>query len=171
MADFQTCFDWMMDNEDRRREYAVVPDYPPGSHAISGINSHSYPDEYAIIAGMPQAERGSWVENFYELHFWSSWYEQIVSVDVAKRVFDMAVNGGPGTAVKLIQMAVNSLGGVQIAIDGAWGPHTVDAINNQNPVQLVQAFQAQREQHYRDIVERNPAEAGFLNNWLARAAA
>jgi hypothetical protein len=171
MADFDTCFEWMMDNEDRRRQYAIVPDYPPGSHAISGINSHSYPDEFQIIAGIPQAERGSWVKNFYEIHFWSSWYGQIISNDVAKRVFDMAVNGGPGTAVKLIQAAVNSIKGAQIVVDGHWGPHTLEAINNQNSAMLVNAFQSQREDHYRAIVAANPAEAGFLDNWLARAAA
>jgi len=170
MADFDVAFNWMMDAEDRSRKYAVVPDYPPGSHAISGINSSSFPGAYQAIAALPQSTRGPAIENFYRTSFWNQWFSQLTSDELAKRVFDMAVNGGPGTAVKLLQEAIGDCGQT-VSIDGKWGPNTVAAANACTESEIVLAFKAARAQRYRDIVERNPAESGFLDAWLTRAAA
>src|ERR1035437_4969108 len=103
MAKWNTAFNWLMDNEDRNREYKIVPDAPPGAHAISGINSAAFPGEYEALAAIAQGERALAVEQFYEAHFWNKWYAQLVSDGVGKRVFDCALNCGAGTAVRLLQ--------------------------------------------------------------------
>ena len=170
MADFETAFDFMIQNEDSRREYADGPD--AGGRAISGINSNSFPAEYDAIKAIPQADRGPAVELFYRNHFWNHWLDQIVSDKVAERVFDMAVNGGAGTSVKLLQMALNAVrfpAGGYVTPDGTWGPRTLSACNQAEEDELVGAFRKQRAQHYREIVAKHPAKAIYLDGWLARA--
>jgi len=172
MADWNTAYNWMMDNEDSQRACAEVPDAPPGAFAISGVNSASWPTEYAAIAAVPQADREPLVQQFYENHFWNQWFAQVLSDDVCMRVFDFAVNGGSGPSVRCLQQAVNSLlppGATPIAEDGGWGPATLGATNAADPVALVPAFQAQRVAHYQAIVAANPAQAQYLNAWTARA--
>jgi lysozyme family protein len=169
MASFEIAYEWLMDNEDPERKYALVPDAPPGAHAISGINSAAYPSQFAAIAALPQAEREPKVKDFYQTIFWSHWYDQLTYDDVAKRAFDAAVNMGAGTAVKLLQTAIEAVTGITIGVDGDWGPMTLQAANNCNSDMLSAAFRRARVAHYREIVLKNPADAKYLDNWLIRA--
>lgn len=175
MALFEVSYNWAMDNEDRGRQYKMVPDSPPGAYAISGINSFAYPQQFAAINVIPQAQRGPAVQNFYQTQFWNQWFGQLLSDDVAKRVFDSAVNMGPGTAVKLLQQAVNQIATTPVVVDGGWGPATVGAVNGCVAVALVGQFQQVRLAHYQAIVAKNPADAQYLGTekspgpWWIRA--
>lgn len=175
MADFLVSYNWMMDNEDRARQYKTVPDPPPGSFAISGINSAAYPNQFAVINALAQSARGSEVQNFYQTQFWNQWFNQLLSDDVAKRVFDEAVNAGPGTAVKVLQQAVNQIVTTPIAVDGGWGPNTLAAVNGCVAVALVSQVQQARLAHYQAIVAANPSDAKYLGTqqnpgpWWIRA--
>ena len=162
MASFDVAYEWTMNNEDAQRQYKTVPDAPPGAFAISGINSAAFPSEFAAINACPQAQRGPLVKAFYQRHFWNQWFDQLSLDDLAKRVFDESVNAGPGTSVKMLQ------GVVGVDQDGLWGPGTVNAANAAGQ-SAVEAFTFAREQHYRAIVEKNPADQKYLANWLARA--
>lgn len=168
MADFSTCYNFMMDNEDAPRACAVIHDPTavyPAAQAISGINSAFYPAQFAVIAALPQSQRAVAVESFYQKEFWNKWFDALASTDVAARVFDTAVNMGPGTAVKFLQQAVNSFhAGNPLAVDGGWGPATVAAANAVNPQTLLAAYHNIRCDHYRAIGGPN------LAGWLARAA-
>lgn len=170
MASFDIAFEWLMDNEDAKREYAEVPDAPPGAHVISGINDSKFPNQFDVIATLPQAQRGPAVKAFYDGIFWNPWFGQLISDEVAKRVFDAAVNMGEGTAVKLLQTAIEAAAGISLGVDGEWGPATLHGANNCNPDMLAAAFRNVRSQHYREIVLNNPADAKYLNGWLARAS-
>jgi lysozyme family protein len=177
MADWNTAYNWMMDNEDAARACAQVPDACPGGvagpcYAISGINSGAWPAEFAAIAATDQADRSPLVQQFYENHFWNTWYAQLNSDDLCKRVFDFAVNGGSGNAVRCLQQAVNSLlaaGATPLKEDGGWGPMTLGAANAADPAALVTAFQDKRVAYYQAIVAANPAKAIYLKNWTLRA--
>jgi lysozyme family protein len=170
MSVFLTCFNWMLDNEDATHAYAVVPDSPPGSFAISGINSSSFPSQFEAIQALPQNQRGPAIQNFYQTQFWSIWFGQLISDEVAKRVYDASVNMGGGTAVHLLQQAVNdSSPATVLNEDSQWGPKTVGAVNACDPVTLVAAFKSARAFHYECIVKANPADEKYLAGWLARA--
>jgi lysozyme family protein len=167
MADFTTCFNWMMDNEDAARAYAMVPDV--GGYAISGINSAAWPVQFEKIAALPVAQRAPLVELFYQTEFWNQWYAQLVSNDVAKRVFDTSVNIDEKKAVKLLQNAINGIVGngssYTVATDGAWGPQTLTAANGASTSQLVSAFKQLRVAHY----QANDANSPYLAQLIARA--
>jgi hypothetical protein len=175
MSSFDVCYSWMMDNEDPKRQYKTLPDPPDlyeddghgnlvrvGAHSISGINSDSYPAQFARISVIPQVQRAQAVEDFYHLMFWNKWYAQIVSDEVAKRIFDCAVLDGPVTAVYIVQRAANGLCGEQIKDDGRWGPITVEVLNDQNPASLINSLKAQWLEHAKVVVVRNPARAKYL---------
>ena len=175
MADWNTAYNFMMDNEDYPRACKQVPDSAPAGvagpcYAISGINSGSWPSQFQSIAAVSQSERPPAVQQFYQDHYWNNWFAQVASDEVCKRVFDFAVNGSTPQAVKCLQQAVNSLGtGAPIAEDGGWGPNTLAAVNAADPDALVAAFKAKRVDHYQAIAVANPDRAQYLKAWTARA--
>jgi len=181
MANFLTCFNWTMGSEDAGRKYATVADpvrvldtdtpevaaLKRNAQSISGINSYSWPKEFAFINSLPLDQRAVPVQAFYYANFWNHWYAQLTSNDVAKRVFDMAVNGGPGTAVKLLQKAVNDQRGeIWLETDGIWGPLTISEVNDCDPTDLVPVFQQCRIAYYKAIPNASPQ---LLAEWIARA--
>jgi hypothetical protein len=177
MADWNVAYNWMMDSEDAPRACQAVPDACPNGfagpcYAICGINSAVFPKEYAEIAAQQQDDREPLVQQFYQNHFWNQWYEQLESDDVAKRVFDFAVNGGSGASVRCLQIAINSLaspGTAPITEDGGWGPQTLAAANAKDSTVLTAAFTGRRIAYYEGIAATNPAKACYLNAWVARA--
>ncbi|MGC9157416.1 MAG: hypothetical protein ACP5FH_00395 [Terracidiphilus sp.] len=172
MADWKIAYDWMMENEDASRACAQRQDSPSGALIISGINSQIWPAEFAAIAALPQEQREPLIRRFYEDHFWNIWYVQLDSDEVAKRVFDFAVNAGSVASVRCLQQAVNSLtppGGALLLDDGSWGPITVDEANRTDPAMLVAAFRAARVGCCQAIAAGDPAKRKHLAAWLARA--
>jgi lysozyme family protein len=168
MALFATAFYWAMSNEDPKHLYAKVEDV--GGFAISGINSASYPEQFAKIEAIPQAQRGPAIQQFYQENFWNPWFGQLAQDAISKRVFDAAVNMGPQTAVKLLQHASNTLVTPVINEDGVWGPATVQQANDCSIAPLVDAFITARKDHYADIVKAKPEDEKYLTQWLARAS-
>ena len=105
MADFSVVYPWTLAFEDYTPpRYEPNPDptkTDPGAQALSGINSAAWPEDFAAIVAIPQAQRGPAVQSFYERRYWNQWYAKFASNEVAKRVFDMGFNTYPTTAVKL----------------------------------------------------------------------
>lgn len=87
------------------------------------------------------------------------------------QVFDIAVNSGPGRAIKMLQQVLN-LAGFECSVDGDIGPKTVHAAQlgyeAMGPY-LVNALSEAREAFYQNIVARNPSQKVFLRGWINRA--
>lgn len=184
MANYDVAYSWLMYDEDRKQLHAAVPDPVTAhadatpkersaaqtAHAISGINSYFYPEQYNAIASLPQNQRDPGVKAFYKQYFWTSGYAQSNPDDLIKRVFDCAVNTGPGMAVQLLQKSINQATGIALKVDGGFGPDTIHAVNFSNADALLSAFRQLWADHYRSIVKANPSRLADLNGWLARAA-
>ena len=80
--------------------------------------------------------------------------------------FDMCINQGRGTAVKVLQRAVNSKGG-DLKVDGGLGPKTIEAINKYKPCD--NRTRCYRLKHYYDLVNKKPEQEKFLFGWFRRA--
>ena len=80
--------------------------------------------------------------------------------------FDMCINQGKGTAVKVLQRAVNSKGG-DLEVDGGLGPKTIEAINKYKPCD--NRTRCYRLKHYYDLVNKKPEQEKFLFGWCRRA--
>lgn len=173
MADFATCYAFVLPNEDfTPPRYETVPDptkADPGALAISGINSAAFPKEFEDIFAIPVNQRASVVEAFYQAKFWNSRIAQLENA-IAMRVIDAEVNHGDGTGVKLLQRACNVLSKLpMLTIDGLLGPLTVARANSENQVSLVLTFRDGRVSFLREAALTNPVVARDLPQLIARA--
>jgi lysozyme family protein len=93
-------------------------------------------------------------------------------------VFDQAVNDGPAAAIKLLQTSINTmLVGVNLAVDGNFGPKSLTALNTAlgagDPAsalgRLLSIYRSAAEARYRAIVAERPDQGEFLGGWVARA--
>jgi lysozyme family protein len=73
-------------------------------------------------------------------------------------VFDMAVNGGPGRAAKILQEVVG------VKPDGGIGPMTLAAVASWPPVDTITGFSEARRKFYRGL----PTFETFGKGWLRR---
>lgn len=86
-------------------------------------------------------------------------------------VFDMSINHGPGTAVKLFQRVMNDHG-IVCEVDGGIGDETIRCALtavDQFGSELINFLVDKRIQFYHQIVEKNPNQRVFLKGWLKRA--
>ncbi len=78
-------------------------------------------------------------------------------------VLDMAINSGPGTAIKLLQKQIGT------DIDNAIGPNTIKAAENYNmPGQFNNIYGSNRVSYYEDLVKNNKSKSKFLEGWKNR---
>ena len=86
-------------------------------------------------------------------------------------VFDMSINHGPGTAIKLLQRILNERG-ITCEVDGGIGDETIRCAltaTDQFGTELINFLVDKRIQFYHQIVEKNPSQSVFLKGWLKRA--
>ena len=96
------------------------------------------------------------VMDFYKRRYWDAVKADALPNALDYLVFDMAVNSGPGRAIKLMQASV---GATQ---DGAIGPLTMQAISTWSARQLIDKYSAAKADFYKSL--RNPTfEKGWLN--------
>ena len=107
----------------------------------------------------------------YREYWWDKYgYNQLKSIDVASKVFDLAVNMGANTAHKLLQISINRLQDTPIKVDGFLGSNTLLSANLFTGSVLRQELRECAEHHYLQIIADNPSLFCFKNGWLNRAA-
>jgi lysozyme family protein len=133
--------------------------FDPGGETKFGISKRSYPrlnikdlTEYQAV-------------EIYRRDFWKPYHDEINSFQIASRLFDLSVNMGHKNPNKLLQRAVNDIGG-DIVDDGVIGPNTISAINNSDENQLYSAFYARAKNRYERLSKRNGGR--FLKGWMRR---
>lgn len=105
----------------------------------------------------------------YRQHFWDPHnFGSINDQSVANKAFDLTVNMGSGTALRLLQCAVCDCGG-NCGIDGVLGSQSLAAINGLPANQLLTAYRARAKARYEEIAQ-DPKLAPNLPGWLARLA-
>jgi hypothetical protein len=85
--------------------------------------------------------------------------------------FDMSINHGPGTAIKLLQRVLNE-NGQQCRVDGSIGDETVasaQAACNAVGDGLINGLVDKRIAFYEAIVANDESQRVFLKGWLRRA--
>lgn len=101
-------------------------------------------------------------EEFYYEYFYQPMRVDGLKCDsLALQAFDMAINAGKLTAIKLLQLTVGA------KVDGILGPKTLAAANTFTD-DIGEAFRKHRKQWYLDLVARKPKFKKFLNGWLRR---
>lgn len=176
MSQFPPALDFLLGFEDAARTYAAVTDNN-GGEVIAGVNSKSYPSDFALINAAFQPDRAPLVANFYQQRFWTPLQlGGIQSQDLANRVLAAAVNTGPQMAIKILQRAVNQIHPL-ITVDGLMGPNTLEEVNAIPDDSMLAAFRQQLLARYQAVAAANPADAAYLGTaenpgpWWRRAIA
>lgn len=162
MANFLQAYKYMIHNEGGYKLHTVDGDR--GGMTYAGIARNFHPNWagwFAIDRGaIPDTEL---VRQFYLSRFWMPIQgDNIANQQVARNVFDFAVNAGVATAVRLVQNVVGT------NPDGRMGPLTLAALNAMDAEKFVLTYALAKIARYRDIVTRNMSQQKFLLGWINR---
>jgi lysozyme family protein len=130
-----------------------------GGETNFGITKRFYPDVDIKNLTKEQAK------DIYYKDYWVRNKVPQLPNNLKHIYFDMCINQGKGTAVKVLQRAVNSRGG-DIKVDGGLGPKTIEAINDHKPCD--NRVRCYRLKHYYDLVNKKPEQEKFLFGWFRR---
>lgn len=126
----------------------------PGGATNMGIEQRDLPNIPIQTLTVAQAVA------YYLENYWKPLYSDIVSQEVASKLFDMGVLFGVGTAVKAIQTAL------EIHADGVFGPVTLEIVNS--TADVLWSFKHQLIAHVTALVTANPKLGEFLVGWERR---
>ena len=98
------------------------------------------------------------LQEIYRRLYWDRVAGDRLPFGVDLCVFDMAVNAGPGRAIKILQAIVGS------TPDGGIGPQTLAAVAKQNPLSLIKQYSEARRVFYKSL----GAYITFGKGWLRR---
>lgn len=97
----------------------------------------------------------------------------LLSRKITEELVDTGVNMGPGTAIKFLQRALNSLTESGVEIDGKMGKQTLTALKEylihrkykgeDVLVRMLESFQGTR---YVELTEANPKQKAFIYGWF-----
>ena len=131
-----------------------------GGETNFGIAKRFYPD--VDIKNLTKEE----AKEIYKKDYWDRYKAEKLPEHLRHIHFDMCVNQGYGTAVRILQRACNAKG-ADIAVDGGFGPGTQAAINTYKPT--IERVRCYRLKHYYDLVNKKPEQERFLFGWFKRA--
>lgn len=108
--------------------------------------------------------------SFYDTNYFKSVKgDEIKSDMIRTHLFDMAVNAGIKTSIKLLQNAICDVFDIKIDVDGLLGKISLSYINNVDKMEeLEKAFIQKRISYYESIVKTHPKNLKFLKGWLNR---
>lgn len=129
------------------------------------INADGHIDEEDI-----KALRKEDAIEIYRNKWWDKYgFERIHSLNVAKKIFDLAVNMGSYWGICILQKAVNYAGYSELEMDGILGIETIAATNVCKDQYLLPSIKEYAIDHYKDIVRKHPELGIFLRGWINRA--
>lgn len=133
----------------------------PGGETKYGISKRSYPG--LDIKNLTIEDASSIYYNDYWLKLN---IDGINNEDLKLQLFDMVVNAGIKTSIKLLQ---HILGVIE---DGVVGPVTIDKIclYHLNRGDIVEDYKTARINYYNKLVEKNPKLKVFIKGWINRVA-
>ena len=134
-----------------------------GGETKFGISKRIYPDLNIKNLTLDDAKK------IYYHDYWTGYgYDQIKSILVASKVFNITVHAGAKQCHKLLQRALRATG-IDIDEDGIFGPKTLEATNNANPKVLLAALRSENAGFYRLIISNQPSQNKFIKGWMKRA--
>jgi len=129
-----------------------------GGETKYGITKRFYPDVDIKNLTTEQAKE------IYKKDYWDKNKVESLPQNLWHIYFDMCVNMGKRTAVKVLQRAANNRG-KDLEVDGGLGPKTIEALNGVE-LDRVRAF---RVKYYVDLITAKPEQEKFFLGWFRRA--
>jgi lysozyme family protein len=129
-----------------------------GGETNYGITKRFYPDVDIKNLTKEQAKE------IYKRDYWDKNRVDELPEQLRHIFFDMCVNQGRGTAVKVLQRAANAKG-AKLKVDGGMGPATLKAVQNVEHDRV----KSYRVLHYANLVINKPEQEKFWYGWFKRA--
>lgn len=123
----------------------------PGGETKYGISKRAYPNVDIKNLTLDQAKQ------IYKRDYWDKCHGDNLPDNMRFGMFDVAVNSGITTAVKLLQRAVGTKD------DGIWGPKTAAAVNAIDPQILDKRFNGYRLRFYTSLKTFDHFGKGWVN--------
>lgn len=146
-----------------------------GGETHFGISKRRYPE--VDIKALTR-ERAI---DLYRRDFWNPAYDKIQSQPLATKLLELTLNLRHGdqrpyydtdmVGIRLVQQALRALGDREIAIDGHFGPQTLQSVKLESPGALLAAIRVQQCRHYLSIIDAAPDQKKFFVGWIRRAVA
>jgi lysozyme family protein len=155
----QTLARWVLANEGAWSDHAA----DRGGRTMFGVTESVASKHGLDVERITEAD----AIRIYVADYWR--WDWVQSDRVAAKLLDLAVNCGPGTAVRLLQRALRLLGDLQVVEDGVAGPVTQLYANRERPDPLLAALSYVQMQRYLDIVAADEGQRVFIRGWLSRA--
>lgn len=136
----------------------------PGGETKFGISKKSYPD-----LDIEHLSRDEAIE-IYHRDWWVKYgYCELRDEALAAKVFDFAINMGPGVAHTHLQLAVMCSSLMTVRIDGVFGPKTIKACNEHPvPTLLLATLKLKVIRYYADLGV-DSGRVKYLRGWIYRA--
>lgn len=147
---FGTAFDRLISHEGGY----VNDSRDPGGETKFGISKRSYPNVDIVNLTRDQAR------DIYLADFWNRINADNLHDGVAFQAFDIAVNSGIETAVRMLQRAIG------VADDGHWGPVSQTAAELMSESDQIMRLNAERL----DFMTRLSTWQTFGKGWARRVA-
>lgn len=101
-------------------------------------------------------------KDIYRANYWRAARCNALPAGLDLIIFDLAVNSGPGRAVRMLQEAVGA------EIDGAAGPATMRAVGEMQVGEAIRTVSRLRRVFYRTLADRDPTQEKFIRGWVNR---
>ncbi len=170
-----------MQHEDADLSGKVTVD--KGGRTRFGIAGRFHPELPEVFFVGPKEFALGIARSIYRKDYWDRLkLDEIKSDEVARKLFDMAVNMGVKQAVAYAQMGLNSVLSSSsayssgVAEDGVPGPFTMARLDYESSdphraEEFVNVLRDMCRMHYRRVVAADPSQEKYLAGWLKRAAA
>lgn len=135
---------------------------------LDGLDLDINHDDHVDVTDV-QLIDAAFAAEFYRRVYWDKYgYGRIRDDRVAAKLFDLAVNMGPGQAARIAQRAIRAAW-FPMSEDGTLGAATLSSLNAAPPQALLAALNSEAAGFYRWLAAVKPASATFLAGWLNRA--
>lgn len=158
-------------------EYSNHPN-DPGGETIYGIAEKKDKDSFKVIkehynnGNKEQAlliAKDIYDKNYYQKSKCNS-MESVILSTIVHQVFDMAVNMGVKTSIKILQQSINKYNkNNNLTIDGAFGNVTLEELKKCNNIVLNNIIVDERINYYKNLCVKNPKLNAFINGWINRS--
>tara|TARA_Y100000593_G_scaffold75165_1_gene138622 strand:+ start:1608 stop:2084 length:477 start_codon:yes stop_codon:yes gene_type:complete len=129
-----------------------------GGETKYGITKRFYP--HMDIKNLTKED----AKEIYRKDYWIKHKVESIPRNLWYIYFDMCINMGKRTAVKILQKAANS-SGHRLEVDGGLGPITIKGLQNVS----IDRVRAYRVKYYADIINNKPEQEKFWVGWYRRA--
>lgn len=130
-----------------------------GGETKFGISKRAYPD--VDIKNLTKDDAVC----IYKRDYYDSMHLDLVtSARVRFKLFDIGVNCGPRTAIRLLQRGLDIL-----PDDGVLGPKTAALVNVMEESNVLEEIVDELKAHYGNIIRKDPSQKRYFRGWMARA--